>query len=540
MGSTCSTKTVCYSRLQPSIGPGGSVFNGNAGRYPKSITHTMPIETHPTMAAEIVDDYYGPRPRKTNTRYLMIFLAMMVAVLLYLDRICLSTASTAIEKDLALETWQMDWLLGAFFWTYAFAQLPAGWLGDRFGARWILTAYIILWSLSTGLMGIANGWAAIFALRLFCGLFEAGAYPVAAGIVRRWTPPNKRGIASSIVAVGGRLGGAIAPILTIQLMLIWTFGSQWWDLDPAAIAAPPSWRPVMILYGVIGIAIAFVFLRFFRDTPREHPKTNSAERAYIDGVDLETTDAAIIEAQYGNSQHGKSNSDSITSKTTGVSSSSIPDNRSVNRIPLREMLGSFSLWMVCLVQFVSNLGWAFLITKMPQYLREVHSTSQSSIGWLQSAPLIAGTLGLLAGGLFTDWSTVLFGLRWGRAIALSAARVIVALAFLTASSIHTSYQASICLAVVGFATDLGTPACWAYGQDVGRKYAGSVVGWFNMWGNVGAAISPVLLGYIVGTGVTPRLGWQAAFLTCAAINAVSIFAALAVTAEKPLVKETSK
>lgn len=477
------------------------------------------------MPAVMIDDYYGPRPRKTNTRYMMILLAMMVAVLLYLDRICLSTASKAISEDLKLEGWQMDWLLGAFFWTYALAQLPAGWLGDRFGARWILTAYIILWSLSTGLMGFANGWIAIFALRLLCGLFEAGAYPVAAGIVRRWAPPNKRGIASSIVAIGGRLGGAIAPILTIQLMLIWSFGTEWWQLDQTATAVPTSWRPVMILYGIVGIAIALIFLRLFRDTPMQHPRTNASERAYIDGVDVEVADPAQIEAQYGRA---------TTAIDPNINQNSDAQPTSSLKMPLKEMLSSFSLWMVCLIQFVSNLGWAFLITKMPDYLRDVHSTSQSGIGWLQSAPLVAGILGLFAGGLVTDWATLLFGLRWGRAVALCAARVIVALAFLTASGIHTSFQASICLAVVGFATDLGTPACWAFGQDVGRKYAGSVVGWFNMWGNLGAAISPVLLGYIVSLGGNPRQGWQMAFLTCAAINAVTIVASLAVTAEKPL------
>ncbi len=158
----------------------------------------------------------------SRVRYWMVLLAMLVAVLLYLDRICLSTASQSIEKDLSLSKEQLNWILSAFFWSYALAQLPAGWLGDRYGARWVLSSYVILWSLSTALLGLATGFMSLLVLRLACGLFESGAYPVCSSIVRNWVPPTHRGLASGIVAVGGRLGGALAPLVTIQLMLLWT------------------------------------------------------------------------------------------------------------------------------------------------------------------------------------------------------------------------------------------------------------------------------------------------------------------------------
>ena len=73
-------------------------------------------------------------------------------------------------------------LLSAFFWAYALFQLPAGRLGDRYGARLVLSAYLFLWSLRTGLMGAVSGFAALLALRLGCGLFEAGAYPWRTGL----------------------------------------------------------------------------------------------------------------------------------------------------------------------------------------------------------------------------------------------------------------------------------------------------------------------------------------------------------------------
>jgi MFS family permease len=441
--------------------------------------------------------------RPTSVRYVMIFLAMLVAVLLYLDRICMSTAAESVAQDLKISKPELDWLLGAFFWTYALGQLPAGWLGDRFGARWMLSAYVVLWSLSTGLMGFANGVGAVLTLRLLTGLFEAGAYPVAASIVRRWVPIERRGVASSMIAVGGRLGGTLAPILTIQLMLWWTYGIDYWSTPDNGIAAITSWRPVMVIYGVVGIAVAAVFVVFFRDRPDQHPRTNEAEAILIRG---------------NNAVQGE--------RTTAMKSP-----------PVFEMICSWPMWLNCFVQFSSNLAWAFLVTSLPMYLSEVHQSTQRAQGLMQSLPLAAGIAGLLLGGMFTDFFTRTFGLRWGRSITMCASRLVVALAYLGCLIVDGPIEAVLCLALVGLATDLGIGAVWAFGQDVGGQHVGSVVGWGNMWGNFGAALSPVFLGLIVRSFANPATGWKAAFVALAIIQLVAAIAALGVNASKPLRNE---
>ncbi len=278
------------------------------------------------------------------------------------------------------------------------------------------------------------------------------------------------------MAVGGRLGGAVAPILTIQLMLWWTFSEGYWTIETGAEPSPTSWRPVMMLYGVVGIAIAAVFVFLFRDWPNEHPKVNAAENELIRKGDPI--------AQGRDEPH--------------------------TPFPWRSLLTSYAMWMCCFVQFVANFGWVFLVTKMPEYLKQVHQADAQTQGFLQSLPLVAGVLGLLLGGWFTDRLTRSFGPRWGRALAMVTSRSIVCLAFLGCLFVGTSTEATICLALVGLATDLGTPACWAFGQDVGGRHVGSAVGWSNMWGNFGAALSPVVLGTIVRSFDTPSVGWQMA------------------------------
>lgn len=458
-----------------------------------------------------VDVRSGATPQRssgmTSVRYMILFLATGIAVMLYLDRVCISPAGEAISRDLKLSKPEYDNILSAFFLTYALAQIPSGWLGDRFGARWMLAAYAVLWSLTTAAMGLVWTGSALLWLRMACGLFQAGAYPVAAGVVRRWVPVNRRGLASSVIAVGGRLGGALAPVLTVQLMLLWTLGGDWWNAPSNAAAADTSWRPVMIAFGGIGIVLAMAFAWYVRDQPWEHPSVGNAELQLILG---DSSPPSMIANE----------SKPLTSWP-----------------PMTAMVTSVPLWLSSFVQFASNLGWAFLVTRMPVYLKEIFSTSLEQQGWLQSLPLIAGIVGMLMGGFLTDWLTQNFGMRWGRAIAMGGSRVLVAMAFMSLLWIDSAVGATICLSLVGLATDLGTPACWAMGQDIGGRHVGSVFGWANMWGNLGAALSPKLFGLIVASASSVAFGWQAAFVTCAAVNALAAVAGFCINTSKPMAAE---
>ena len=84
------------------------------------------------------------------------------------------------------------------------------------------------------------------------------------------------------------------------------------------------------------------------------------------------------------------------------------------------------------------------------------------------------------------------------------------------------------MVLVSFGTDLGTPAFWAYSQDVGGRHVGSVLGWLNMWGNVGAALSPVLFGPMVEHGL-----WNLQFVCCAVAFLTAAIAILGVNPSRP-------
>src|SRR5260221_2382107 len=120
--------------------------------HPNAFTvHVPPMSTTPPSAT-FTPDHKSPPSRM---RHVVIFVAVLMSIILYLDRYCVSFSERYIKEDLALSEIQMGWFISAFFWTYALAQVPAGWLSDRLGSRGVLAMYIVAWSCFTAMIGLA-------------------------------------------------------------------------------------------------------------------------------------------------------------------------------------------------------------------------------------------------------------------------------------------------------------------------------------------------------------------------------------------------
>lgn len=156
----------------------------------------------------------------TRVRYVIVAVATLAAVLLYLERICLAMAGPYIREDLRLSLDELGVVMSAFFWAYAFGQVPTGWFSDRYGPRRMMVIYLVVWSLFGIMIALATSFWMLVAARLALGLFQAGAYPTLAILVKRWVPADVRATANSIVALGGRLGGGAANMLT-GILIVW-------------------------------------------------------------------------------------------------------------------------------------------------------------------------------------------------------------------------------------------------------------------------------------------------------------------------------
>ncbi|MFN8709431.1 MAG: MFS transporter, partial [Planctomyces sp.] len=429
----------------------------------------------------------NPAMQPSAVRFAIAAFLSLTACLLYLDRYAVGIAAELMRVDLKMTQSQMSWFLSAFFWSYALCQVPAGWLSDRYGPRAILTFYILAWSLVTALLGVTRSIAMVLLLRFLCGAAQAGAYPVCTGMIRSWFPLKGRGLANSIVVMGGRFGAVLAPILTAFLMA---------DIKL-------DWRMVLIVYGLLGIVMAAAFAGVCRDKPHNHPLCNDAERRLI------ASDTPELSGAVNTTEEPKES----------------------GRLPLRSMVLSLSLWGNSLTQFFTNIGWLFVVTWLPRYLGDVHQVPLKEQAAMTAMPTIAGIAGMFFGGWWTDVLARQFGLKWGRRLPIALTRVTAAAGYAACLALGLLYTPDpstrwLPWAIIGslgfaiFSCDLGVPAIWAYAQDVGGRSTASIMGWATMFGNSGAAFAPLFYDGILGEPPSPT-EWTVLFACCAGVMLLS-------------------
>src|SRR5438874_10835293 len=119
----------------------------------------------------------------THARYFIVFMLFFASSVNYADRATLSIVKTGLSKDLGLDPVWMGYLLSAWAWSYVIAQLPAGWLLDRFGSKRVYGVAFFFWSLLVflnGFTGYLSGklaFAVLFTLFFLTGFALAPAFP---------------------------------------------------------------------------------------------------------------------------------------------------------------------------------------------------------------------------------------------------------------------------------------------------------------------------------------------------------------------------
>jgi MFS family permease len=395
----------------------------------------------------------------TRVRYLVVALCVGMSVLLYLDRYCISPITSTIRRELALDAEQFGRAVGAFFLIYALCQVPAGWLSDRFGARGTLALYVVCWSLATIGLGLAGGLVTITLMRMLLGATQAGAYPAAASLLKRWIPAAGRARANTIVAMGGRAGNLLAQFATPLLAL--AAGALGWQMG--------GWRAVLVCYGALGLVWAGLFVWLYRDQPGDHPWTNDAERRLI-----------------------------------GHQPAQAPSSLEHFARLVLGMITSPELWLISFVGIAVNIGWVFLVTWLPQYLLDRHRSELAAI--TDSPEVFAGTLtalaglgamfGGLTGGAAADRFLVAYGRRWGRRLPGAIAGFLVCGMYLVAMQLTDLWWLVAIMIAISFTIDFGLGASWASYQDIGGRNTAVVLGVGNMCGNLGAAGFGWLIGLL--------------------------------------------
>ncbi len=184
-------------------------------------------------------------------RYRVGALLFLLAVITYLDRVCISVAGPRIQEYLRIGPQQWGWVVGVFAIAYAVFEIPGGWMADRFGPRIILTRIVLWWSVFTALTGAVSSYPLLLLTRFWFGAGEAGAFPNAAASIASWFPASERGRAFGFLSMAMQTGGALSPLLVVPIQMRY------------------GWRASFYVFALVGVAWAVVWFFWFRNTPRE-------------------------------------------------------------------------------------------------------------------------------------------------------------------------------------------------------------------------------------------------------------------------------
>ncbi|MEO7189859.1 MAG: MFS transporter [Vicinamibacterales bacterium] len=385
----------------------------------------------------------------TGARHTVTLFAVLLAVVMYVDRVTLSQAAPFIQQDLGLTKGQLGVAFAMFGWAYALFEIPGGWLGDRIGPRRVLMRIVLWWSFFTAATGLVFSQMSLVITQTLFGAGEAGCFPNLTKVFSIWLPKRDRERAQSILWLATRWGGALTPMLVMYLL-------RYVHL---------SWRVVFMIFGSVGIFWAVAFYRWFRDSPADHPAVNAAELAMLPPAH---------------------------------------ESAAVHSFPFKTMISNSSVVLLCLSYGCLAYGWWFYVTWLPTYLREARQTTLQmnpfELALLTGFPLLLGGVGCLISG----WIGPRLAVRLN-SVKL-ARRILAIFGFVGASgsiffftTVQDPVKAMFVLGFAGFFNDFIMPSAWASAMDIGGRFAGTVSGAMNMVGGIAGATSslfvPILLGW---------------------------------------------
>ena len=404
--------------------------------------------------------------KATKTRWVVLFLISLMYLICYMDRSNISVAQPEIARQFGLSKSAMGLVLAAFTWAYAVGQVPAGWFGDRFGPKRVLTVIMTLWSATAVMTGAAFGFGSLFGARFLLGLSEAGAFPVASRGMQLWFPRVERGRIQGTTHFFSRFAVAITPLIAGSILL--AFG----------------WRAIFYIFGSLGIVWAIAFNLFYRNLAEDHQGVNRAELARIRGVDVAGNIKVPALAQLAT--------------------------------PWRRILLSPNMWFISLGYFCFFFGTNFYLTWYPTYLREHLHMSIRSLGIWGSVPLFAGMAGDVVGGSISDMIFKTTGkVKLARRVVAAPGFILASAFVIPAALTPNTFRSILFLAASFFFLEWVIGPAWAVPMDVGGQFSGTVTGVMNMVGALGGASTAVVYGTLFNRGL-----WVAPFVVSAAVMLV--------------------
>ena len=400
----------------------------------------------------------------------LVFMTVLAVYICMIDRIAISIAIIPMAEDNGWSATVQGAVMSAFFLGYVTLQIPAGYLSDRFGGKWVLGLGVLFWSLFTLLTpaSAALGITVLLACRFLMGVAEAVTWPSIYSLYSRWVHPDRRASAVGLMNSGISGGAVIALICTPWLISVW------------------SWQGAFYLYGLLGVLWFAVWAPLARSRP-------------ADKTDWDTADAVLATAEAGSA-----------ADQNDVSAQPV-----YPRLTVRGMLRSRAVWAVAVAHICINWSLYLVLSWFPTFVNRELGADLQLAGFLALAPTIVSlVMAPLAGRLFDrlvakghDRLKVRRVMQSLAFVGITAAMMAITLtdSLVLSVTVITLSNALTAFSIGGFATNH---------LDIAPNQSGLLMGVTNTLAAVSSSASVFVSGWIQDLSG----GWDAVFLTAAGVS----------------------
>ncbi|MFP6770525.1 MAG: MFS transporter [Planctomycetaceae bacterium] len=414
----------------------------------------------------------GNRP--TNVRWMVFVLGFGTSWLLYLHRYSFALIKPFLKEELGVSNTELGAMDTLFAVTYAGVQFPIGLWGDVAGVHWLLGGLILLWSVSLALHAWAPTQPILYGARALLGAAQAGVFSLVGRLTRSWFPQRVRTTVQGWIGVSaGRLGGLSANLLLMTVM-IGILGVKW--------------QLALYILAGVGITHGVAFLTLFRNSPSEHPWSNSEE------VELVAGDAGLE-----------------PEKPLKISELvSQMDGRSIRNLVAVNAASTFS-----------SIADHIYSHWIPLFLVVEYQLKYKEMGIYSALPLLGGAAGGIVGGILSDrlirWTG---SRRWVRSLVGFSGKLLAAITLAVSVVFFFDDPYVFCgmLFVVKLFADISLTSRWGTITDIGGRATASVFAFNNSVASFIVMGIPAVYGYISDVH-----GWRVVFwVACGAYVACAL------------------
>lgn len=407
-------------------------------------------------------------------RYVVLVILWLVYIINYFDRMAVLTFLPFIQKDLNLTPVEVGQLASVFFFAYAAAQISAGFLADKIGAKKVMYIAITVFTAVTAVTGVVKNFAQFLALRIGLGLGEGHHFAPAIRAINNWFPFKERGRAVSFFATSWAVAPAIVPVIVTSISVYFFAG---------------AWRPVFYVLAIPGALGIFLLWRFVADSPKE---LIAKGRLSKDEDIEEGAASATLTKEEKRKQYGVFLKDS-----------------------------NFYVYTLCL--FCQLAVYWGSSTWLTSFLVTQHGLNIKEMGFFASAPYIVAFFAMMLGGWLMD--KVLHRMKPVALIAYIGC--IPVLWMLGAVEKGNTGMLLTLLLLTGFFVNLNFGSIYAYlPKRYPKEIVGSATGLANGIGQLGSFVSPLVAGYLVKVGANGSQDFSGVFIFFALTAALAAVCAI--------------